>query len=68
MTCECWKHERGATEQGMKRDLDVRVYEYAGRLTELLGQNVELAPDCIGEEVKAKIAALKVGPFWSSSM
>ena len=43
-------------------------YEYAGRLTELLGQNVELAPDCIGEEVKAKIAALKVGPFWSSSL
>ena len=43
-------------------------YEYVGRLTELLGQNVELAPDCIGEEVKAKIATLKVGPFWSSSL
>ncbi|KAG0630116.1 hypothetical protein M758_1G155600 [Ceratodon purpureus] len=33
----------------------------AGRLTELLGKNVELAPDCIGEEVKSKIAALKEG-------
>jgi phosphoglycerate kinase len=33
----------------------------AGRLTELLGQTVELAPDCIGEEVKSKIAALKGG-------
>jgi hypothetical protein len=28
----------------------------------LLGQTVELAPDSIGEEVKAKIAALKVRP------
>jgi phosphoglycerate kinase len=33
----------------------------AARLTELLGQTVELAPDCIGEEVKSKIAALKGG-------
>jgi 3-phosphoglycerate kinase len=38
--------------------------ECAGRLTELLGQTVELAPDCIGEEVKAKIAALKVRPVY----
>lgn len=33
----------------------------AGRLTELLGQTVELAPDCIGDEVKSKIAGLKEG-------
>ncbi|XP_024373748.1 phosphoglycerate kinase, cytosolic isoform X2 [Physcomitrium patens] len=33
----------------------------AGRLTELLGQTVELAPDCIGAEVESKIAALKNG-------
>jgi triosephosphate isomerase len=33
----------------------------AGRLIELLRQTVELAPDSIGEEVKAKIAALKEG-------
>jgi hypothetical protein len=30
------------------------------RLTELLGQKVELAPDCIGPDVEAKIGALKV--------
>ena len=33
---------------------------HAGRLSELLGQTVELAPDSIGPEVEAKIAALKV--------
>jgi phosphoglycerate kinase len=31
------------------------------RLTELLGQKVELAPDCIGPDVEAKIGALKGG-------
>jgi hypothetical protein len=38
-------------------------YECAERLTELLGQHVELAPDSIGEEVEAKKAALKVRVF-----
>jgi phosphoglycerate kinase len=33
----------------------------AERLTELLGQKVELAPDCIGPDVEAKIGALKGG-------
>ena len=33
----------------------------AERLSELLGQTVELAPDCVGPEVKSKIAALKDG-------
>ncbi|KAG0630112.1 hypothetical protein M758_1G155100 [Ceratodon purpureus] len=33
----------------------------AARLTELLGQKVELAPDCIGEEVKSMKAALQEG-------
>ena len=33
----------------------------AARLTELLGQNVALAPDTIGEETKAMAAALKSG-------
>ena len=32
-----------------------------GHLSELLGQNVKLAPDCIGDEVKAMAAALKPG-------
>ena len=36
------------------------MWECAARLSELLGKNVELAPDSIGEEVKSKIAALKV--------
>ena len=33
----------------------------AARLTELLGQTVELAADTIGEDAKAKVAALKEG-------
>jgi len=32
----------------------------AARLSELLGQTVELAPDSIGPEVESKIGALKV--------
>jgi phosphoglycerate kinase len=33
----------------------------AKRLSELLGQNVALAPDCVGDEVRAKVNALKSG-------
>jgi phosphoglycerate kinase len=33
----------------------------AAYLSEELGRNVELAPDCIGEEVEAKVAALSDG-------
>nr|XP_024390622.1 uncharacterized protein LOC112289575 [Physcomitrium patens]XP_024390623.1 uncharacterized protein LOC112289575 [Physcomitrium patens]PNR43553.1 hypothetical protein PHYPA_015934 [Physcomitrium patens] len=33
----------------------------AGRLSNLLGQTVELAPDSVGPEVESKIAALKEG-------
>ena len=38
-------------------------YECVERLTELLGQNVELAPDSIGDEVEAKKVTLKVRVF-----
>ncbi|HOP50111.1 MAG TPA: phosphoglycerate kinase [Ignavibacteriales bacterium] len=33
----------------------------AARLSELLGKEVKLAPDCIGDEVKAMVAAMKEG-------
>jgi phosphoglycerate kinase len=33
----------------------------AGRLTQLLGRPVSLAPDCVGEAVKAAVAALQPG-------
>ncbi len=33
----------------------------AGRLSELLGQDVRMAPDCVGPEVEAMIADLKPG-------
>ena len=33
----------------------------AARLSQLLGQPVEMAPDCIGDEVKAAVAALQPG-------
>lgn len=33
----------------------------AARLTELLGQNVKMAPDCIGDEVKKMVDGMKDG-------
>jgi phosphoglycerate kinase len=32
----------------------------AGRLAELLGKEVKMAPDCIGEKVKSMVDAMKV--------
>jgi phosphoglycerate kinase len=49
----------GRSKKGPKEKFSLKPV--AGRLTELLGQTVELVPDSIGEEVKAKIAALKEG-------
>ena len=39
----------------------IRSYYVVGHLSDLLGVKVKLAPDCIGEEVKAMAAALKPG-------
>ena len=49
----------GKPKGSFKPDLSLRPV--AERLSELLGQNVPMAPDCIGPEVENMIAALKSG-------
>ena len=46
---------------GGKRDEKLSLSPVAGRLSELLGADVIFADDCIGDDVKAKAAALKPG-------
>ena len=46
---------------GGKRDEKLSLTPVAKRLSELLGQDVIFADDCIGEGVRAKAAALKAG-------
>lgn len=40
---------------------DLSLKPVAGRLAELLGQEVKMAPDCVGEEVESMAAQLKGG-------
>jgi phosphoglycerate kinase len=44
-----------------KRDLKFSLAPVANRLSELLGKQVTLAPDCIGEEVQKQIEKMKEG-------
>ncbi|HET7874421.1 MAG TPA: phosphoglycerate kinase [Methylomirabilota bacterium] len=44
-----------------KPDPKYSLRPVAARLTELLGQPVELLPDCVGPEVEARVAALAPG-------
>jgi phosphoglycerate kinase len=44
-----------------KRDEKYSLAPAVRRLSELLGQRVELAPDCIGERVRAMVEALEPG-------
>ena len=43
------------------RDLSQSLRPVAGRLSELLGTNVRLLPDCVGPEVRAAVGKLKKG-------
>lgn len=40
---------------------DLRLAGVAGRLSQILGQQVSVAPDCVGPEVEKSVAALKDG-------
>jgi phosphoglycerate kinase len=44
-----------------KRDLKYSLAPVAGRLSQLLGQRVDLAKDCIGEEVRKQIEGMREG-------
>jgi phosphoglycerate kinase len=44
-----------------KRDLKFSLAPVANRLSELLGKQVPLAPDCIGEEIQKQIERMKEG-------
>jgi phosphoglycerate kinase len=44
-----------------KRDLKFSLTPVAGRLSQLSGKQVTLAPDCIGEEVQKQIERMKEG-------
>ena len=44
-----------------KRVPELSLEPVARRMSELLGRNVELAPDCIGEEVRGRIRDMETG-------